>query len=294
MILRWLHEGSVVDGSTLRPPKPLHLEAIGVENPPGEFNIAQVFSPPVAWVRKFVGRGARRHVAAFPAVPKNQRDRVVYRSDRRWQLPAPAGIRGISQFMFTTNSGAESGRIRSSRFGDFQLGGGTTAGLQDPTGIMSVPITAEGKVELNTKFIPAVDPMVRIRVLTGEELAMFVVQDAVAELQAEGAPISRMADRFYAAQEVLQHRFSPPKAWDFPAYLRDTHMREDEEREFTVAVDVLDVASPAGGTGSFALLAFDAERPEDPDRRVMSEVMQLRISGDQATLTLDFYDEDVS
>lgn len=269
MVLNWLYQGDVVDGSTFRPPKNLGMVAANVTNTPEHFRVYQVFSPASQALRRLLERPARRFVSTVPA----QRGRGgTYTAAREWRLPTPTGYHFASRFRFQgADPYEESGLIRSHRLGDIGFTGNAGARLHDPTG--GVPIGTNGNGALTADFRAAVDPILIVQVLAGAELFRTVIQDTLEDVYAEGVDTQTrdFEAKLNAAIDVMSPSFVYPDDW-----FHGTSPSKFTAEEGSVTQIDLGISANSVGEGLVALQVIDGD---NPDVGAISDILRVSASG---------------
>jgi hypothetical protein len=270
MVLNWLHQGDVVDGSTFRPPKSLGMLAENVADPPEHFRVYRVFGPVSEVLRRLLRQPVQRLIVS---IPTERGRRGTYSAIREWMLPTPTGYHFASQFMFKgADPHEESGRICSHRLGDIGFRGAAGATVNDPTG--SVPIGTNGNGALSVDFRASVDPILIVEVLTGVELLHAVVRDTLEDLDAEG--VDTQARDFQAllsqAFNVLLPAFTYPQDW-YHGVSPEKFTAEEE------SVNQIDVRINAGSAGE-GLIALQVIDGDNPEVGAISELITVSVSGD--------------
>lgn len=265
MVLNWLHQGAVVDGSTFRPPKNLDMVATNVFAPPRQFRVYQVFNPASVALRRMLHQPVQRFVVGIPA---ERGRRGTYIAVNEWTLPTPTGYHFASRFIFKGDDAyEESGRIGSHRLGDFKFGVRAGATLEDPT--RSVPIGTNGGGTLSADFRAAVDPILLARVLTGWELLHVLVQETLADLQSEGLDTEGRAFRasLDAALETLTPSFEYPRGWFYEV----SPPKFTAEEGSVTRID-LEISADSVGRG---LMAFQVVDGNNPREGAISEILHI-------------------
>jgi len=270
MVLNWLHQGDVVDGSTFRPPKSLGMVAANVADPPEYFRVYRVFGPVSEVLRRLLRQPMHRLIVSIPA---ERRRRGTYSATREWMLPTPTGYHFASQFMFKgADPHEESGRIGSHRLGDIGFRGAAGATVNDPTG--SIPIGTNGNGALSVDFRASVDPILIVEVLSGFELLQAVVRDTLEDLHAEG--VDTEARDFQAllrqAFNVLLPAFAYPQDWYHDVKPAKFTAEED-------SVNQIDVRISAGSAGE-GLIALQVTDGDNPEVGAISEILRVSASSD--------------
>lgn len=285
MILRWLLDGTVVDGSTLKPPKNLTLEAVDCGQPPPKaFTIARVYNPLMAEIRNWV-HASEPSLPPLRAVPGSGPGE--FRSDRDWLLPHPGLFHWASQYVFTADIARKtSGRVRSSGFGGIDIGGELSAALKDPAGI--VPFAPSAGVNGTLHFTAAVDPEVTVTVLTGQRLVDFLLGTLLTELQGDGIDATRGPFLLGELRDGLIRRYTPPPEWQLEFAARSFHADDLTEH----AVDFR-LETPVRGEAALAFEFTDADRQGEPDAGVLSDAFVVSVDPQgvvRASLNFSDYD----
>jgi hypothetical protein len=266
MILRWLQDKKVVDGSTLKPGKDLRMEAVGDGGRPHFFTVFQTYGPAYALVRRILGGAERTYQTAFLA---KRVDHRKYQSDKEWRLPVPIG-QISAQFIFVAEpSGKESGIVRSSVFGVVKFGWSAGLDMGALAGLTPVP-APEAEITVTVPVILGVDPLVRLDLLTGEDLAQLIINRVVKDLAQENNDVRRNP----AYSEVLEGLIAactPPDDW---TYTLDAESAEIEPGTETAFTFTLRVSSP--GTGAFVVWCRDSDHPFDDDKGTLSDVLAFK------------------
>lgn len=259
MPLNWIVEEKNADYGTYIPPKDVMLEGSGMNNVPKVFEIFRYHDSAIRQVMKHVGIPELVPVSAVTVIPGGPGKFI---SERPWNLPVPRkSLKKSAGFLFLADSADEkSGVIYSTRKARAQIAKKQKGKLGTPP-LPHVPATVGAEFERVVSFevIFAVDPEMEVSVLTGQDLAAYVL----ATLREEGgddpdvqARISLEAGKI---ENELPETYRPPSDWHLET---PTTVSGDPGHTSTINVTV---SAPSVGLGYFALLLSDPEAREDDE-----------------------------
>jgi hypothetical protein len=273
---------SVVDGSTLVPPKGLRLKATGI----GQVTRFQIYK---------YHESAVRQVLRFIKVPVPDRsptnislDAVAdeaagYQSSELWMLPAKKGPFTNAYLFLADGGNDESGLVYSAKKSRAKVKkkvkGSVGAGLPH---IPGVPLPhgkagASWERAVTVEIVYAVDPDMSVSVLTGSALAehvLNVVEDAIEDDDdLRGQFDAEVAD----LRQALPFAYQGPEDWS----LEPPHAVHGDEGE-TAEMDV-DFSAASEGMGYFAFLFSDPQSPDDDE---LSSIFGLEVTSEEKGLAL--------
>lgn len=275
MILNWLHNGIVVDGSTLKPPKDLILMGTKLAYAPRSYRVYQVYSPAAEALRRLLHQPERRQITDLP-VRKGKKDKTY---EAKWHLAPPIGCHFAAQYVFTTGqSGEQSWRIRSHRLGAFEIGGGTGSSFTDPT--HTVPGGMRGGIKIKLPLIAAVDPQLIFAAATDKDLLRHVFEEAFGDSPSipgrDGSGGMSREDMWRSVRDAYSATYTIPYDWSFAVSPEEITAEEGSETVIELTVD-----APSPGSGLFAI---SASEPLGSTDNVLSDIIEIQADEDGRTV----------
>lgn len=278
MALRWNYRkpGSkkmkIVDGGTLRPPKPLMPESFGTAAVPQVFEVFELYGPAMRQIREWLGLPERRTVSSLRAVADAASGN--YFADVPWALPEPRGPRRSAAFVFTADDAGEwSGVVRSCRLAkvDWDIHG--DGGGAVPAGPASIDLHVGGTVKSRAKALR--DPIVDVDLLTGSRLVDFMLESLAQDFEPtydgefSGDVLARLELGRQDLEARLRASYAAPEDWLVGLETVQLELGEGESAEIALSLEL-----PSPGVGYFAVSYIDTETGEGDT----SEVLALEVT----------------
>jgi hypothetical protein len=277
-----------VDGSILSPPKELTLEAWGLSSDPTKFSIYKIHPSIVRQAVRHIGIPDRKWETDRKPKPLKG---GKFRSEGTWSLPLSQSVftkRAKYQFLADTSS-ESSGEITSTRkaYAIIETNSGANAEIPEaPVGLKFLKRT-------RTKIQWAIDPVMNVRLVTGGELAEYVV--GVLEEEYLKDPNVDEDIRVRVELGLRDLRSALPVTYRLPSdWMVEVPNQVEGKAGETIYVD-LPLTVSSEGQGYFALVLED---PEDPEAIEISEAcaIQAVATGNESLnirIVTDFDDMDL-
>ncbi len=294
MTLNWLREVvesgrtelKFADLSALVPPKSLTLQASNMDKKPARFEVFQCYDSLTNMVLR------KKRLPELTSigfkVDAVARKGKKYHSEHKWELPTHRKwLRSSTAYVFMAEGNSErSAPIRSARKGTLTIEKTTEGGLSVP--IPHLPAAVPGiqfKRFGKGKVVWAVDPVMRVDVITGSDLAEHTINLLRSATEFNDDLRAQFESDENAFLGELNAFFRGPADWSFevPAELSGD---EGGTSEFDISL-----VAESAGRGYFALKISD---PNNPDESEISPGFSIEINVEQdhmiLNMTTDFTD----